>query len=270
MQINEILALYDRFQRFEMAWPGMRREQSGNVVRVIPQPEVENYYGERNSFIQYARLNEQDADATIHDQVRYFTAINRKFNWELHGHDQPADLKQRLLRNGFEQDEDPSDVMVLELAHTPAALQAPIQADVRSITGAGEIAHVAAIMAQVWGGNFDWLGRRLQDHLQIPGLLRVYLAYDQGLPVCTGWVYLHKDNPFASLWGGSTLAEYRGRGLYRAMLQVRVQAALALGYRYLAIDAGPMSRPIVEKYGFRAITTAQDFAWKPPANPEGA
>jgi GNAT superfamily N-acetyltransferase len=268
MEIDELLTLYDRYQRFEMEWPDMQRELAGNVVRVIPRPEIETFYGERNSFIQYSRLTEQDADAVIQEQIRHFTALKRKFNWELHGHDQPADLRTRLERCGFAQDEDASAVMVLELSQAPQTLLAPVQADLRLVNSPEQIAAVAAIMAQVWGGNFDWLAKRLWGHLQIPGVLRVYLAYHQGQPAGTGWVYLHPHNPFASLWGGSTLAEQRGKGLYRAMLQARVQAALDRGYRFLAIDAGPMSGPIVEKYGFRQITTAQDFAWKPPAGPE--
>lgn len=270
MQTEELLALYDRYQRFEMAWPGMLRELDGNVVRAIPIVEIETFYGERNSFIQYSKLSAQDADAVILEQIRYFTSLKRKFNWELHGHDQPADLKERLLRYAFEQDEDSSDVMVLELAQAPAALLAPIRADIRPVSNLGGITQVAEIMRQVWGGSFEWLAKRLWSHMQIPGLLQVYLAFDQDQLAGTGWVYLHENNPFASLWGGSTLAEHRRKGLYRAMLQVRVQTALERGYRLLTIDAGSMSRPIVEKYGFRTITTAQDFAWAPPIKPESA
>ncbi|EQD40871.1 GCN5-related N-acetyltransferase, partial [mine drainage metagenome] len=57
--------------------------------------------------------------------------------------------------------------------------------------------------------------------------------------------------------GGATVPDYRGRGLYTALLAVRLQEAKRRGARFLTIDAGPMSRPIVEKYGFRLLTFAQ-------------
>ena len=65
------------------------------------------------------------------------------------------------------------------------------------------------------------------------------------------------------MWGGSTLPLYRRRGLYTALLALRVQEAIRRGYRFVAIDTSPMSRPIVEKHGFRLITYAQDHDWQP-------
>ena len=68
---------------------------------------------------------------------------------------------------------------------------------------------------------------------------------------------------FASLWGGSTLPELRGRGLYTGLLAARLQEARARGARYLTVDAGPMSRPILERRGFRLLTHATACTWPP-------
>jgi hypothetical protein len=57
------------------------------------------------------------------------------------------------------------------------------------------------------------------------------------------------------------VAAFRGRGLYQAVLAARVQAARRRGYRYLYIDASPMSRPIVARHGFEQLTTMQWFEW---------
>jgi GNAT superfamily N-acetyltransferase len=89
----------------------------------------------------------------------------------------------------------------------------------------------------------------------------VYVAYaDDGAASCA-WITFHKESQFAGLWGGSTLEAYRGQGLYSALLVTRVQEARSLGVRYLTIDASPMSRPIVEKFGFQAISTATACLW---------
>jgi predicted acetyltransferase len=77
-------------------------------------------------------------------------------------------------------------------------------------------------------------------------------------------VYYHPHSQFADLWGGSTLPNCRGRGLYTAVLAARVQEAVQRGYRFLTIDASPMSRPIVARHGFRLLTYAHACEWKRP------
>jgi GNAT superfamily N-acetyltransferase len=90
----------------------------------------------------------------------------------------------------------------------------------------------------------------------------IYLAYADGVPVSYSRTVFHDRSPFADLCGGSTLAEYRGQGLYTAMLAARVQEARTRGVRYLAIDASPMSLPIVRKHGFQYLTSTQPFLWR--------
>ena len=69
-------------------------------------------------------------------------------------------------------------------------------------------------------------------------------------------MYYHLHSQFAGLWSGATLPAYRRRGLYTAVLAVRVQEAIRRGYHFLTIDASPMSRPIVARHGFQLLTYA--------------
>jgi len=75
-------------------------------------------------------------------------------------------------------------------------------------------------------------------------------------------IRFHPRSSFASLWGGSTVPERRRRGLYTALLAVRAQEARRRGYRFLTIDASPMSRPICEKHGFQFLTCAHECVWR--------
>jgi GNAT superfamily N-acetyltransferase len=88
------------------------------------------------------------------------------------------------------------------------------------------------------------------------------VAYVQNVAAACAWIRFPPGSPFASLWGGATLPELRNRGLYTALLAARVQEARARGWRYLTIDAGHMSRPIVEKRGFRLLTYATACNWR--------
>lgn len=90
--------------------------------------------------------------------------------------------------------------------------------------------------------------------------LSLYAAYsDEGLPVSAARIQFSKEGTFASLWGGATISPYRNQGFYTALLAVRVQEARRRGFRFLTIDASPMSGPIVEKLGFRVLTMAEAF-----------
>ena len=68
---------------------------------------------------------------------------------------------------------------------------------------------------------------------------------------------------FAGLWGGGTLPEWRGRGIYRALVRYRAELAAQRGYRYLTVDASPDSRPILERLGFIRLAITTPYTWTP-------
>ena len=112
------------------------------------------------------------------------------------------------------------------------------------------------IVLEVWDNKADWFVDQLQEELATsPGLFQAYVAYVDDEPAASGWVrYPGGNDPFASIWAGSTRERYRGRGLYAALVATRVQEAKRRGYRYVTIDAGPMSRPIVLAQDFELLT----------------
>jgi hypothetical protein len=57
----------------------------------------------------------------------------------------------------------------------------------------------------------------------------------------------------AYLRGGSTAEWARGRGAYRAVVRARWDEAVRRGTPALAVGAGPMSRPILERLGFEQV-----------------
>lgn len=253
LNVREVLALYDREQRIEMEYPDMRKDALSHVVRFVrPQPGM--------SFILYSDLDETSADAVIDEQIAWFRGQGLNFSWKVYSHDRPADLARRLVSRGFELD-DEDTIMVLEVSAAPPRLLASPAAEVRRLTDPAQLSEVVGIMESVWGGDFSWIHGRMGPYMAIPGYLSVYVAYADGRPACAGWTYFDKGH-FAGLWGGSTRPEYRGRGLYTALLAARVQEARARGIPYLTIDAGDMSRPIVARHGFQEITRAVDCKFK--------
>ena len=56
-----------------------------------------------------------------------------------------------------------------------------------------------------------------------------------------------------NLFGGAVLPDARGHGVYRALVQARWDAASALKVPALTVQAGRMSRPVLEGLGFTPI-----------------
>jgi GNAT superfamily N-acetyltransferase len=255
MDLSEVLALYDKEQRREIEFPGMRRDVLPNLVRYVrPMPGM--------SFVLYSDLDEANVDATIDEQLAYFRREGLQFEWKVYAHDRPADLADRLIAQGFEPEEEAASIMVLDVPASPPSLLIRLNHDVRRLTDPGQLGDVIAILEASDGDDYNWIYDRLGSHMNLPDYLSVYVAYADDRPVSSGWIYFSPGH-FASLWGGATLAAYRGRGFYTAVLSARVQEARQRGVRYLTIDAGSMSRPIVARHGFQEITQAIGCEWRP-------
>lgn len=251
--MDEVRKLYDQWQRINADYPRVKREVTPRTVRLIDS------LNERGTVI-YSNLDEKNADETIRAEIVHFRKLKiaDDFEWKLFDYDTPPDLKARLLRHGFAAQE-PEAVLILDMDEIPDTLLRPVTQDVRRITNPAPLNEVANIQQAVWGEPFDWLvpslGRTLRD---TPQDLSVYIAYVDNVPASAGWVDYHDGNPFAGLWGGATLPQYRQRGLYTGLVAARVQEAKARGVRFLTIDASPMSRTTLEKLGFQFMA----FAWE--------
>jgi GNAT superfamily N-acetyltransferase len=112
-----------------------------------------------------------------------------------------------------------------------------------------------AVFRRVWAEQADevvgLLRRALRD---APPAVDVVVVEMDGVPVAAGWSSFASDSPFVGLWGGATVPEARGRGMYRALVAGRVEEARRRGRRLAAVDAGPMSRPILERLGFAVVS----------------
>src|SRR4029077_3140111 len=149
--------------------------------------------------------------------------------------------RERLIAAGLEP-EDEETLVVAEAASVP-----PPPADVELRPATDEFIELAE---RVFGRNHG---------SSLPDVSVAVVAVVNGQPVSGGRVDFEDGVEFAGLYGGITLPEYRGRGLYRATVAKRAELARERGYRWLYSDALPTSRPILERLGFVAITTTTPF-----------
>ena len=234
----------------------MRREVTPEIVRHV------DITGNWEGLITYSRLDEANVEATIGAQIEYYEKLGQDFEWKYYDYDQPPELKDRLSSFGFTPGEAEA-TMVLDLANAPERLWQPIRHDVRRITVPESLSDLVRVEEQVWEEDSTSIGNFLVDALRnTPDLMHIYVAYKDEKPISAAWVYFQPHSRFASLWGGATLRDYRKQGFYTELLAVRAQEARAHGVSYLTVDASPMSRPILERFGFNIITYSYPCKWK--------
>lgn len=255
MKIEEILTLYDREQRREPEDPAMRREVIGPVVRLVSRHD-------RRSWVIYSSLSKENVEAAISEQIEYFNALGHGFEWKVFSHDTPADLKERLVARGFALDETEA-ILALDLQELPATLAGLPRHDVRRVANAGSLRDLLAVHQAVWGDDTMGLEERLARELRDqPDRTSCYVAYVDGAAASAARLNFDPNSRFASLWGGSTVPAFRNQGLFTSLVAVRAQEARQRGARFLTVDARPMSRPILERLGFKLLTFANALNWR--------
>jgi GNAT superfamily N-acetyltransferase len=255
VELVDVLDLYDHDERFVATHPDLRREELPHLVRHVD-------LAGRTGVVLFSRLSSETADQAIEEQVAYFASLEQDFEWKAYAHDQPPDLVERLASHGFEIDEIEA-IMVLDPARSSPVL-APDRPDIaiQRVQRPDKLRDVGSIRQRVYGDDTaNRLNGLANEMEQSPNSISIYVAYLNAEPAACGWIRFPTNRAFASLWGGSTVPELRSRGLYRAVLDARIQEARARGTRYLTVDARSMSRPILERAGFQTLTHATACTW---------
>jgi GNAT superfamily N-acetyltransferase len=256
MDHSAVLALFDRDMRENAGpdGPGARIERSGAVVRQIA--DAQGWNG-----VLWSRLDAAGADRAIHDQVAYFTGLGRDFEWKLYGHDRPHDLGARLVAAGFRAEPEET-LMIGETGRLAVDAAPPEGVRLVQATDPAGVDLVVDVHQKAFGTDGGRLRHRLLARLAAdPGTVVAVVALAGDEPVSAARMELVPGTRFAGLWGGGTVEAWRGRGVYRALVVHRARVAAARGYRYLQVDASPMSRPILERLGFHALSTTTPYLY---------
>ena len=257
-QARQLLAVYDDQLRGTSESADVPTSMDGPVIRV----EYPN-----RGFVSYRSLEGLDSaevDALIARQRDYFAAKGQSVEWKLRGHDLPADLPERLRAAGFEPEEQET-VLVAESADIVERLRGRASVDgitIGLVNDRADFERIAAMESTVWNDDWSWLADDLVRR-HATGLTDIYVAEADGDVVSAAWAVYKKGTEFTGLWGGSTLAEWRGKGIYKALVAVRAARAVELGYKYLHVDASDDSSPILQRLGFLAVTTTTPYVYTP-------
>ena len=88
-----ILQLFD-VERQTVAGTGVRLERTPCVVRAIGLESSWNG-------IVYSHFSPAETETIVSAEIRYFTDLNRDFEWKVYSHDEPPDLLSHLRNRAF-------------------------------------------------------------------------------------------------------------------------------------------------------------------------
>jgi GNAT superfamily N-acetyltransferase len=245
---------------------GLHEDGSGGIgERVGPVVRWSAAGGEGWSGIVWSGLEAGTADEVIAEQVAYFAGRGERFEWKLYSYDRPPDLGERLTAAGFVAEEAEA-LMVADAGqiagHDGTDVVLPDGVRLVPVTDEAGVGLMIEVHDQVFGPD-PRLRRSLIGQLrQSPELVVLVLAMAGDTPVCSARISFGATD-FAGLWGGGTLPQWRGRGIYRALVGYRARLAAERGYRYLQVDASPESRPILERLGFACLAMTTPYVWSP-------
>ena len=238
------------------SFPGYTLDVASDITRHLPQA------GNDEAILSLARFPASDAERRIDEELESLERRGWAFEWKLHDFDEPEDLRQRLEARGLKAHHVEA-LMVLDVAATPPRTLPPADVVVKEASSE-EFGDVVRLGEEVWNCRMPWLAHSLAEMTHPErGSAKVYCARTAGRVVGTGWIEFHHGSRFAQLCGGSLLEAYRGRGIYSRLFETRLAEARARGVPYIAVDAAPMSRPILERRGFRYVCNTYQMRSRP-------
>jgi GNAT superfamily N-acetyltransferase len=204
-------------------------------------------------FVVFADWPSGREAAPIDEELGHFQKLGRRFEWKVHELDRPAGLKALLETRGFSCTEHEA-FMVLPTQAWSRASRVPDGVRLEPIVNDRGLRDVTALQSDLLGEDF---GRPFENYAcalrTTPPRAAMYGAYAGNDTIGTGWVDFPDNASFAELHGGAVRPDFRGRGVFSALVDRRLRDAKARGYEFIAVDAEPMSRPILERQGFQHV-----------------
>jgi len=257
---THLLAAYDEQLRTDAETPSAVSVTRHGSLRLV------TFAGGRG-FVTYRGLGRADAD-TIRRLVPEVLAHYRadpeisRVEWKTRGHDHAPGLHEALLENGFIADE-PESIMIGEARLLAVEVPLPEGVTLRRVTEEADVRAMSAMQDEVFGDPVsDAMANAILRRLALDDGMELWVAEAEGRIVSAGRLEPVRGTNFAGIWGGATRAEWRGRGIYRALTAARALSAIAMGKTLINSDSTEYSRPILERAGLVKVSTTTPYRWR--------
>ena len=252
----------DLFERYARArrharLPGFHLDARADVTRHLPSGDDDE------ALLSFARFPDAQADRRIDEELADLGRRGLAAEWKVHGFDAPEDLRARLVERGLTLHHVEA-LMVLQVAEAPAVAHSAPGFVVEEARGTA-LDELARFQEEVWSCRLPWLAGVLHEMADpATGSGLAFCARDEsGRVAGSGWIDFHGGSEFAQLCGGAVRADCRGKGVYSALFGKRLAECRVRSVPFIAVDAAPMSRPILERKGLRFVCATIPMRTRP-------
>lgn len=196
--------------------------------------------------------------AEVKEVLAYFKGS--PFSWWVRSSSDSTELERRLITLGFQHEETYVGLAkVLTKEETPST-----DFTYREVITEEDVEAHVQVAAEIWGYDTETKQAAIHErasYLQFVDRRGGYtLALDKKKPVGYSNYRFSKDGTVLYLNGAAVLPEYRGKGIYRAMLSLRLAEARKRGCE-LAVTQARLgtSEPILRKSGFQEYATFKQY-----------
>jgi hypothetical protein len=210
----------------------------------------------------WSELEGLDVDEVIAGEIGRFADWPIEWEWKHYSYDGPAALPARLLAAGFEEGE-LETVLVAEIDALQIDHELPSGVEIELVDDEKGVGVLVRMLDEVFGSGIPGMAETMLAAITAEPRRTVALAaVVDGRPIAGGRVELEPGSDFVGLWGGATVPQWRSRGIFRALLARATAISAELGYRYVQLDAAPMSRPILERLGFLELAKTTPYTYR--------
>lgn len=257
---DRFLQLYDQQLRTDAETPGAQ-----SVTRLGPLRLAT--YAQGRGFITYPHFSGDEPQSLAQlaaEALEHFAVQPQitEVEFKTRGHDHAPGLAERLQELGFVAEASES-ITIGPLQALLSNKPRPGGLEVRQVSAAEEIEDMCRMVDQAFGEPYDpATTEALVSRMARNDGTELWVAFAEGRMVGAGRLEPVAGTEFAGLWGGGVLPEYRGRGVYRTLVDARSRSALAMGCKYMHSDSTECSRPILERQGLLKVSTTTPYLWK--------
>jgi GNAT superfamily N-acetyltransferase len=240
--------------------PTLAQLAEDTAVYLLPRPTFETI--ERDEFVFIAgtftgwlhKLRLGDVESALAWSRAEARARGlRDVEWWLGWSATPPGAGEQLLAAGLVPDPDAPVLAGMTCRTAPPIVPA---IEVRRVTTLADYQAALEVDWSVWRIDDEERARRHASEIarweamRDSGVVHHYSAFLDGTRVGFGRAIDMQGG--VALMGGAVLPEARGNGVYRALVRARWDHAAARGTPLLVVQAGDMSRPVLERLGFES------------------
>lgn len=189
-------------------------------------------------------------------RARFVARGCHQATWEVGQHATPSDIENQLLKFGMVPDE-PEPVAVGMVLAKPLVAPTASAVMVKPVETLDEYLACMEVAQVCFGTPHEENAQQQFELLRAEKQKSRWIAFLNGRAVAMADA-IHLDCATV-LSGGATLPDFRGQGVYRALLAARAAYAAKRGAPLLVTQAGSMSRPILRKLGFEEVSEIRIF-----------